>query len=145
MSQYLGTCLQEFETLLRFSGAGKSQAVRGLAESTGMVPPGIVSSAQQLSDDIRLRYSASSAVTNGLEECMEEAEHGQGTDVSVALEAAVLTILHEIGEDPDREVKSQLQGPLEMQIACVLDTCIQRPSLISQPWTKYWCHIQGLL
>lgn len=85
-----------------------------------MVPPGIVSSAQQLSDDIRLRYSASSAVTNGLEECMEEAEHGQGTNVSVALEAAVLTILHEIGEDPDREVKSRL-GPPSI---CKLYACL---------------------
>ena len=66
------------------------------------------SSAQKLSDDIRLRYSASSAVTNGLEECMEEAEHEEGTEVSAALEGAVLTILREIGEDPGREVRTRL-------------------------------------
>lgn len=69
-----------------------------------MTPPLGVSSRQKLSDDIRLRYSASSAVTNGLEECMEEAEHEGGTEVSAAMEGAVLTILREIGEDPGREV-----------------------------------------
>ena len=87
--------------MLRFSGAAKREAVRGL---TGMDPTLGASSAEKLSDDIRLRYSASSAVTNGLEECMEEAEHEEGTEVSAALEGAVLTILREIGEDPGREV-----------------------------------------
>ena len=76
-----------------------------------MYPPLDTSGSQKLSEDIRLRYSASSAVTNGLEECMEEAEHGQGTEVSAALEGAVLTILHEIGEDPRREVRALLKAP----------------------------------
>ena len=108
-------CLtQEFETLLRFSVAGKSEAVRGLAD--GMVQPGVASAAQKASDDIRLRYSASSAVTNGLEECMEEAEHEQGTSVSEALEGAVLTILREVGEDPDRQVRTLI--PIAVQHGC---------------------------
>ena len=102
-----GCLLQEFDTLLRFSGAAKREAVRNF---TGMNPALGVSSAEKLSDDIRLRYSASSAVTNGLEECMEEAEHEEGREVSAALEGAVLTILREIGEDPGREVKFCLKS-----------------------------------
>ena len=99
--------MQEFETLLRFSGPGKAEAVRGLKEGPELVAPGAVHSSNKSADDTRLRYSASSAVTNGLEECMEEAEHEGGTSTSAALEGAVLAILREIGEDPRREVRMQ--------------------------------------
>ena len=116
----VSVCLQEFNTLLRFSGAAKRKALRGLTEGTGLRPPQGSSSAQKLSDDIRLRYSASSAVTNGLEECMEEAEHEGGTEVSAALEEAVLTILREIGEDPGREVSAPLKAVLKMGAVAVL-------------------------
>ena len=111
--------------MLRFSGAAKHEAVRGLA---GVTPTLGVSSAEKLLDDTRLRYSASSAVTNGLEECMEEAEHEQGTEVSAALEGAVLTILREIGEDPGREVglTSMLRPPLLLSMAT---TCSCRASI----------------
>lgn len=67
--------------------------------------PGTVTGSKAASDDSRLRYSASSAVTNGLEECMEEAENEEGTSVSAALEGAVLSILRDIGEDFNREVR----------------------------------------
>jgi hypothetical protein len=110
-------CLtQEFETLLRFSGAGKSEAVRGLA--AGMVQPGVAAAAQKVPDNICLRYSASSAVTNGLEECMEEAEHEEGSSVSEVLEDAVLTILREIGEDPDRQVKTLIAIAVQRGLPC---------------------------
>ena len=97
--------MQEFETLLRFSGAGKAEAVRGLKEGPELVALGAVHGTGKSADDTRLRYSASSAVTNGLEECMEEAEHEGGTNTSASLEGAVLAILREIGEDPGREVR----------------------------------------
>ena len=103
----MGSGVQEFETLLRFSGPGKAEAVRGLQEGPDLAAPGVVHSTGKSADDTRLRYSASSAVTNGLEECMEEAEHEGGTSTSAALEGAVLAILREIGEDPRREVRMQ--------------------------------------
>ena len=110
-------CLtQEFETLLRFSGVGKSEAVRGLP--AGVDQPGVAAAAQKVSDDIRLRYSASSAVTNGLEECMEEAEHEEGFSVSEVLEGAVLTILREIGEDPDRQVRTLIAIAVQHDLPC---------------------------
>ena len=116
--------MQEFETLLRFSGAGKAQAVRGLKGGPELTASGAVHSTGKSADDTRLRYSASSAVTNGLEECMEEAEHEEGTSTSVSLEGAVLAILRAIGEDPRREVR-MLHAMVVLCSAAVLLTSVK--------------------
>ncbi len=51
---------------------------------------------------------------------MDEAEHEGGTEVSAALEGAVLTILREIGEDPGREVSAPLKAAFPMYAAADL-------------------------
>jgi hypothetical protein len=108
---------QEFAALLRLS----SNAQQRCCEAGRALPPALCdmdSGAGFAAEDNGFWVARAAALerpgagTSGLEECMGEAQAEEGSCCEAApqgLEAAVLTILREIGEDPQREVRLKRQ------------------------------------